>query len=165
MADPLRPGEIASPLDPASQAGDAQLVFIGRARTPWTSREDCPKNLQEARERGGGAWIEIDAPWRAGLRDLVAGESIIVLTWLDRARRDVLVQAPRHRESVAGVFALRSPVRPNPIGLHTVRLLSMEADSGRLAVDALDCLDATPVLDLKPWRRSVDIPPDGAMER
>ena len=165
MTSGIRPGEIASPLDPASLPGDARLVFIGRARTPWTSREDCPKNLREARERGGGGWIEIDMPWRAGLRDLVAGEAIIVLTWLDRARRDVLVQAPRHRESGAGVFSLRSPVRPNPIGLHVVRLLSLDAEAGRLAVDALDCLDETPVLDLKPWRQSVDVPPVGVTER
>jgi tRNA-Thr(GGU) m(6)t(6)A37 methyltransferase TsaA len=162
---PIRPGEIASPLDPASLPGDAGLVFIGRARTPWSSREDCPKNLREARERGGTASIEVDAAWRAGLRDLVAGEAIVVLTWLDRARRDILVQAPRHREGVAGVFSLRSPVRPNPIGLHVVRLLSLDTDAGRLDVDALDCLDGTPVLDLKPWRQSVDVPPDDAAER
>jgi tRNA-Thr(GGU) m(6)t(6)A37 methyltransferase TsaA len=160
--NPIRPGEIASPLDPASLPGDARLVFIGRARTPSVSREDCPKNLREARERSGAASIEIDAPWRAGLRDLAAGEAIIVLTWLDRARRDILVQAPRHRESVAGVFSLRSPVRPNPIGLHAVRLLSCDVDTGRLDVDALDCLNGTPVLDIKPWRQSVDVPPDDA---
>ena len=165
MADLLRPGEIASPLDPTSQPGDALLVFIGRARTPWTSREDCPKNLREARERGRPAVIEIDVAWRAGLRDLAAGEAIVVLTWLDRARRDILVQAPRHRDSVAGVFSLRSPVRPNPIGLHVVRLLSCDAETGRLDVDALDCLDGTPVLDLKPWRQSVDVPPDEAAAR
>lgn len=165
MADPLRPGEIAAPLDPASQAGDARLVFIGRARTPWLSREDCPKNLREAHQRGGGALIEIDEPWRAGLRDLLPGEAIIVLTWFDRARRDVLVQAPRHRENIAGVFSLRSPVRPNPIGLHVVRLLTCTADTGRLDIDALDCLDQTPVLDLKPWRHGVDVPPADQTKR
>jgi tRNA (Thr-GGU) A37 N-methylase len=63
------------------------------------------------------------------------------------------------------VFSLRSPVRPNPIGLHVVRLLSCDADTGRLDVDALDCLDGTPVLDLKPWRQSVDVPPDEAAGR
>jgi tRNA-Thr(GGU) m(6)t(6)A37 methyltransferase TsaA len=165
MTSAIRPGEIRSTVDPARQPGDARLVFIGRARTPWTSREDCPKNLRQARERGGAASIEIDAAWRAGLRDLVAGEAIVVLTWLDQARRDVLVQAPRHRESVVGVFSLRSPVRPNPIGLHVVRLLSLDGEAGRLDLDALDCLDGTPVLDLKPWRQSVDVPPDGAGER
>lgn len=158
MPDSIRPGEIQAPLDPSTQPGDAKLVFIGRARTPWTSREDCPKNLREARERGGTARIEIDPPWRAGLRDLAAGDAIIVLTWLDRARRDLLVQAPRHREAPAGVFSIRSPVRPNPIGLHVVRLIAVNAETGVLEIDALDCLDGTPVVDLKPWRASVDVP-------
>ena len=159
MADAFRPGEVAAPLDPASQPGDAHLVFIGQARTPWTSRENCPKNLREARERGGSAWIEIDPPWRLGLRDLAAGETIIVLTWLNEARRDLLVQAPRHRETPTSVFALRSPVRPNPIGVHVVRIVLLGTEPGKLEIDALDCLDGTPVLDIKPWRAGVDIPP------
>jgi tRNA-Thr(GGU) m(6)t(6)A37 methyltransferase TsaA len=160
MTNAIRHGEILAPLDPASRPGDAKLVFIGRARTPWATREDCPKNLRQARERGGKAWLEIDPAWRTGLRDLSAGEAIVVLTWFDRARRDLLVQAPRHRETPAGVFSIRSPVRPNPIGLHIVRLVSCDAATGLLEVDALDCLDGTPVLDLKPWRPNVDVPPE-----
>jgi tRNA-Thr(GGU) m(6)t(6)A37 methyltransferase TsaA len=160
MPDSIRPGEIRSSVDPENQPGNARLVFIGRARTPWTNREDCPKNLRQARERGGQAHLEIDQPWRLGLRDLSTGEAIIVLTWLDRARRDLLVQAPRHREAPAGVFSIRSPVRPNPIGMHVVRLVSCDAEAGLLEVDALDCLDGTPVLDLKPWRPNVDVPPE-----
>jgi tRNA-Thr(GGU) m(6)t(6)A37 methyltransferase TsaA len=161
MTHSIRPGEIRSPVDPDSQPGDARLVFIGRALTPWTSREDCPKNVREARERGGSARIEIDPPWRAGLRDLAAGEAVIVLTWLGQARRDLLVQAPRHRDTPAGVFSIRSPVRPNPIGLHVVRIVSSNANTGLLEIDALDCLDQTPILDIKPWRAGVDIPADG----
>ena len=160
MADTLRPGEVAAPLDPATLAGDAHLIFIGHARTPWTSRKDCPKNLREARERQGWARIEIDLPWRSGLRDLAAGDLIIVLTWLHQARRDLMVQAPRHRETPASVFSLRSPVRPNPIGLHVVRIVSADVETGKLELDALDCLDDTPVLDIKPWRAGVDIPPE-----
>jgi tRNA-Thr(GGU) m(6)t(6)A37 methyltransferase TsaA len=158
MSDPIRPGEIRAPRDPASAADDARLVFIGRARTRWTSKETCPKNLREARERGGGARVEIDTQWREGLRDLCVGDAIIVLTWLDRARRDLVVQAPRHRATTAGVFSIRSPVRPNPIGLHVVRIVSHDLANGVVEVDALDCLDNTPVLDLKPWRASVDVP-------
>jgi len=155
-----RPGEIRTPVDPADQAGDAKLIFIGRARTPWNIREACPKNLREAREPGGFARIEVDPEWRPGLRDLEPGEAIIVLTWMNQARRDLLVQAPRHRESLAGVFSIRSPVRPNPIGLCVVRLLACDAEAGLLEVDALDCLDGTPILDIKPWRAGVDVPPD-----
>ena len=87
MPDSIRPGEVRSAIDPANLPGDAKLVFIGRARTPWTARKECPKNLREARERGGGARLDVDPPWRDGLRDLTAGEAIIALTWLDRAAR------------------------------------------------------------------------------
>jgi tRNA-Thr(GGU) m(6)t(6)A37 methyltransferase TsaA len=160
MAGSIRPGEVAAELDPAAGAGDAHLVFIGRARTPWVDREDCPKNVREARERGGSARIEINPPWRLGLSDLSVGEAIIILTWLHQARRDLLVQAPRHREAPASVFSLRSPVRPNPLGIHVVRIVSLNTELGTVEVDALDCLDRTPILDIKPWRASVDIPPE-----
>jgi tRNA-Thr(GGU) m(6)t(6)A37 methyltransferase TsaA len=157
-----REGEVRAALDPTGLPGDARLVFIGRARTPWRELETCPRNLRQARERGGPAWLDIDAVWRAGLRDLTVGDTIVVLTWFDRACRDLLVQAPRHRPEPAGVFSLRSPVRPNPIGLHVVRLIALDPAGGRIDVDALDCLDGTPVLDLKPWLASADTPPDFA---
>ncbi len=160
MEKNARPGEIRAEIDPAALAGDATLVFIGRAHTPWTSRDDCPKNLAEARERGGVAWIEIDPPWRPGLRDLAAGDGIVVMTWMDRARRDLVVQSPRHGPTPRGVFSLRSPVRPNPIALHAVRLIACDPAAGRLDVDALDCLDGTPVLDIKPWLHRVDVLPE-----
>jgi tRNA-Thr(GGU) m(6)t(6)A37 methyltransferase TsaA len=146
-----RPGEVRAPIDPAGLPGDAKIVFIGWARTPWRSREECPKNVREALERGGGAVIEIDPAWRPGLQDVRSGDRIIVVTWLDRARRDLLIQAPRHRERPVGVFSLRSPVRPNPVGIHVVQVTACEAEAGRIGVDALDCLDGTPVIDLKPW--------------
>jgi tRNA (Thr-GGU) A37 N-methylase len=81
---------------------------------------------------------------------------------MDRARRDLLVQAPRHSTRPASVFSLRSPVRPNPIGVHVVRLLECDAETGLLRVDALDCLDGTPVLDVRPFLASVDVPPEPA---
>jgi tRNA-Thr(GGU) m(6)t(6)A37 methyltransferase TsaA len=165
MSNSIRPGEIRAPTDPSSEeAGDARLVFIGRARTPWTSKETCPKNLREARERGAVASVEIGPDWRAGLRDLSPGDAVILLTWLDRARRDLVVQAPRHRATTSGVFSIRSPVRPNPIGLHVVRIVSLDLASGVIEVDALDCLDKTPVLDLKPWRAGVDVPAGTSVE-
>jgi tRNA-Thr(GGU) m(6)t(6)A37 methyltransferase TsaA len=158
MSEEDRPGEVRAAIDPAAVASDTHLIFIGRARTPWRRREECPKNLREARERGSSARIEIDPAWRLGLKDLCAGDMIIVLTWLHRARRDLLVQAPRHRETAAGVFSLRSPVRPNPIGVHAVRLVMCDVEAGHLEVDALDCLDGTPILDIKPWIASIDAP-------
>lgn len=156
-ADDIRPGEITLPFDPGALAGDARLVFIGRIRSPWTSRETCPKSVREARERGQPASIEIDEAYRAGLLGLTAGMTLIVLAFLDRARRDLIVQKPRHATAPTGVFSLRSPVRPNPIGLDVAKLLAIDAAGGLLTIEATDLLDGTPVLDLKPWLPSTDI--------
>ena len=155
-----RPGEVALPFDPGAEA-DATLAFIGRLRTPW-SPDDAPRNLRAARETGQGARVEIDAPYRPGLAGLAPGMAVVLLYWLGAGRRDLIVQAPRHRDGPAGVFALRSPVRPNPIGLATVRVLTLDAAAGLLEVDALDAFDGTPLIDLKPWIPAVDgQPPEG----
>jgi len=156
----IRPGEIALARDPAAAAADASLVFIGRIRSPWTDRDSCPKSLREARERGGEASLLIDEPWRAGLAGLTPGMPLVVLYWMHAARRDLIVQAPRHKASTAGVFSLRSPVRPNPIALAVVRCLALDQTSGQIAIDAIDAIDGTPVLDVKPWLASIDVPPD-----
>lgn len=155
----MRPGEVPVPFDPAARADDARLVYIGRIRSPWSSRETCPKNIRAARESGKGASIEIDAPWRAGLKDLKPGMALIVLYWMDRARRDLAVQAPRHSAGTHGVFSIRSPVRPNPIAVGVVRCLAVDREQGILAIDAIDALDGTPLLDIKPWLETTDIPP------
>ncbi len=158
----IREGEIALPFDPGAMAHDARLVFIGRIRSPWLRREDCPKNLRQARERGDIATVEIDAPWRQGLRGLEGTSHLILLYWMDRARRDLIVQRPRNTPEPIGVFALRSPVRPNPIGLGVVRLLALDAVAGRLTIDAIDCLDGTPLIDVKPYFASTDAFPEAA---
>lgn len=160
MAQSARPGEIALPFDPASQAGDAHLVFIGRIRTAWTSRTDAPKNPREARERGLPARLELDAAYRAGLEGLERFSHAIVLYWMHETRRDLIVQAPRHATEPRGVFSLRSPLRPNPIALAVVRLLAIDARAGSIEIDAIDCLDGTPLIDVKPYLPSVDSVPD-----
>lgn len=159
-AHPSRPGELRLPEDQAARADDARLVFIGRIRTPWTDPDACPKNLRQARERGQGATVELDPDWRPALQGLRAGGHLVLLYWMDRAARDLLVQWPRHREAPAGTFALRSPARPNPIALAVVKLVALDCAGGRLRIDAIDCLDRTPLLDIKPWLQSVDVPPD-----
>jgi tRNA (Thr-GGU) A37 N-methylase len=83
----------------------------------------------------------------------------MVLLWMDKARRDLIVQAPRHSPDPRGAFSLRSPVRPNPIGIDIVRIFAIDAAEGSIVVDALDCLEGTPVLDIKPWIEGVDVPP------
>jgi tRNA-Thr(GGU) m(6)t(6)A37 methyltransferase TsaA len=162
--DDLRPGELALDVDPAASAGDAHVTFIGCLRTGWTSRASAPKNPREARDRGGGARIELDPPYRAGLQGLERYSHAIVLYWMHEARRDLIVQAPKHRPEPCGVFALRSPVRPNPIALAVVRILSIDAAAGIIEVDAIDCLDRTPLLDIKPYRPTIDAVPKATTE-
>lgn len=157
--DPVRPGEMRAATDPDRAPADAGVVFIGRVHSPWQERAACPRNIAEARDRGQTAELAIDAPWRPGLAGLVPGDHLIVLYWMDRSRRDLVVQAPRRRPDPSGVFALRSPARPNPIALATVEILAIDQASGRLTIDAIDCLDGTPLVDIKPWREVMDVPP------
>jgi len=156
-----RPGEVSLPFDPAAAASDASIIFIGRIQTAWKARSDCPKNIARARERNETATLQLDPPWRSRLRGLEAGTPAIVLYWMHEARRDLIIQSPRHRATPAGVFALRSPARPNPIALATVRLLEIDETSGQVTIDAIDCLDGTPLLDIKPWIETVDVPEGG----
>ena len=149
-----REGEKALGFDPAALAPDAGVVFIGEVRSPWTQRADCPRNMREARERGLPASVEIDEAYAEGLNGLERFSHVVVLTWLDGARRDLIVQRPRHAESARGTFSLRSPVRPNPVGLHVARLLGISGTT--LTLEGIDALDGTPVIDVKPYFASTD---------
>ena len=143
-ATDLRRGEIAADLPPAS---DASLRFIGRIRTPWTDRADCPR---QGRADGPDCRLVLDPAWAPALAGLETFERIEVLYWLDRSRRDLVLQSPRSDGAVRGTFALRSPVRPNPIGTALVRLVRIAG--AKVVVRGLDCLDGTPLLDIKPDR-------------
>lgn len=160
-----REGEQALAEDPAAMPGDGHIVFIGRIRSPWTTREECPKNMGAARERGGGATIEVDAPYRPGLAGLDRASHVVILTWLQHAPRNLIIQKPRHASDAKGVFALRSPARPNPVGLHIARLVKLDSETGVLTLEAIDALDGTPVIDLKPYIPSVDAYPDAVFGR
>lgn len=152
-----RPGELRLT---AALGPDATLAFIGTIRSDWRL-EDCPKNLRQARERGGGnARLELAAPFRAGLEGLAPGDALVLLYWMDQAPRDLIRQHPRHRDAPAGTFALRSPARPNPIALAVVRCVALDMAAGVLGIDAIDAVDGTPILDIKPWLPSVDLLPE-----
>ncbi len=151
-----REGEIELPSDPAVFADDANVVFIGKIRTPWKTRKDCPKNLVQARERGGEARIELDELWREGLSGLENSSHAIVLYWMHEAKRNLIVQCPRHKKQPTGVFALRSPARPNPIALAAVKIINIDKEQGIMTIDAIDCLDGTPLVDIKPWIATID---------
>ena len=148
----IRPGEQAVEL-PAK--ADAEVYFVGRIRTPWTRREDCPKN---ARESDAVCRIEVDPRWAPALKDVETCSHLVVLYWMDKARRDLALQVPRHYGEQRGTFALRSPARPNPIAMSVVRLLKVEGT--QLSVQGLDCLDDTPLIDIKPYFASTDAVPD-----
>ena len=158
-----REGELPLSFDPAELAGDAHLVFIGRIRSPWKTREECPKNMREARETGLPASVEIDEAYRPGLDRLERASHVVILSWFDRAARNLIVQKPRQSPRASGTFALRSPVRPNPIGLHVARLVSLDHAAGIIGLDAIDVLDGTPVIDLKPYFASIDAFPDAVV--
>jgi tRNA (adenine37-N6)-methyltransferase len=140
----IRSGEKAVPWPGAS---DAALVFIGRIHTPWATRDDCPR---QGRTDGPVCRIEVFEPWAEGLRGLEDYSQVEVLYWLHRSRRDIILQSPRHDGGTRGVFSLRSPVRPNPIGTSLVTLAGI--DGATLLVRGLDCLDGTPLIDIKPDR-------------
>jgi tRNA-Thr(GGU) m(6)t(6)A37 methyltransferase TsaA len=142
----LRAGEEVVDLP---EARDAALIFIGRLETPWGTRAECPRRGDP--EGGPDCSILLDARWRPALKGLAAGDRLQLLYWMDRARRDLVVQAPSHRDETLGTFALRSPNRPNPIASSSVRLVAIDAD--RLTVRGLDCVSGTPLLDIKPDRR------------
>lgn len=154
-----RPGDIRLPFDPADGPADAGLVFIGRIRSPWPDRDACPKNLREARARGGGAVVELDPIWRPAMLGLQDVAHLVLLYWMHEAPRDLIVQAPPHRPAPVGTFALRSPARPNPIAMAVVTVLALEPATGRVQIDAIDCVDGTPLLDIKPWLAGIDLPP------
>jgi tRNA-Thr(GGU) m(6)t(6)A37 methyltransferase TsaA len=148
----LREGEIAVAL-PAEF--DASLFYIGRIRTPWKRRRDCPKN---PRETDVACTIVLDARWAGGLRGLEGVSHLVVLYWMNRARRDLVLQMPHHYPEGRGTFALRSPVRPNPIAVSVARLVGIKEN--KLTVIGLDCIDNTPLLDLKPYFASTDSVPE-----
>jgi len=154
MNEDIREGEIAVTLPDGFDAG---VYFIGRIRTPWTRRADCPRN---ARGSDAVCTIEFDPRYAAALDGVSTCTHLVVLYFMHEARRNLVVQVSRH-SGRRGSFALRSPVRPNPIAMSVVKLLALEG--ARLSVIGLDCLDGTPLIDIKPYFASVDSVPEAVV--
>jgi tRNA-Thr(GGU) m(6)t(6)A37 methyltransferase TsaA len=129
------------------------LTAIGTVESPLTDRATAPKQGDEGAPE---AWLVFDPRVAEGLQGVAVGDEVLVLTWLDRARRDVLRVHPRGNPARAeqGVFSTRSPDRPNPIGLHRVTVVGI--DGLRWRVRDLEALHGTPILDVKPLLRSID---------
>jgi tRNA-Thr(GGU) m(6)t(6)A37 methyltransferase TsaA len=140
----------AGPADPGATTGPSPamtLTPVGWVESPLTERAQAPRQGDEG---APPAWLVFEPHLAGAARDLRVGDHIIVLTWLDRARRDVLTTHPRDdpEAPLLGIFSTRSPDRPNPIGLHRVQILAVEGL--RIFVSNLEALDRTPVLDVKP---------------
>ena len=129
------------------------LQPIGIVRSTLTSRAAAPRQGDEGAPE---AWLEIAPEVRPGLDGIAVGDEVLVLTWLHEARRDVLTLHPRDDPSrpLTGVFATRSSDRPNPIGLHRVRVVALEP--GRVKVGPLEAIDGTPIIDIKPVLLAID---------
>ncbi|MFJ5213266.1 tRNA (N6-threonylcarbamoyladenosine(37)-N6)-methyltransferase TrmO [Streptomyces sp. NPDC088354] len=129
------------------QQPEYALRPVGRVESPLKRRRDAPKQADEGAPE---AWLVFEPAVAEGLRGLRAGMEVLVLTWLDRARRDVLEVRPRGEPDrlLTGVFGTRSPDRPNPLGLHRVEIAEIEGL--RVRVRRLEALDGTPVVDVKP---------------
>lgn len=123
------------------------MKAIGKVESPLTDLESAPRQADEGAPE---AWLVFQPEMLEGLRSLRPGDTVIVITWLDRARRDVLSVHPRGDTARAqeGVFSTRSPHRPNPIGLHRVEITAI--DGRRVRVRNLEALDGTPIIDVKP---------------
>jgi tRNA-Thr(GGU) m(6)t(6)A37 methyltransferase TsaA len=129
---------------------DINLVLhpIAVVRSPLTSRKNAPR---QGREGAPEAWVEIDPAYADAVAGISAGDEIILVSWLHQSDRDVLKVHPRGnpRNPLTGVFATRSPDRPNPIGLHRVRVVEVD-EASRLRVAPLEAVDGTPIVDIKP---------------
>jgi len=154
MSEDIRDGEIALTLP---EKFDPGVYFIGRIRTPWKRRADCPKN---ARGSDAECTIELGPRYAAALEGVATCTHLVLLYFMHEARRDLAVQVSRH-SGRRGTFALRSPVRPNPVAMSVVRLVRVEGLT--LTVIGLDCLDGTPLIDIKPYFASVDSVPDAVV--
>jgi tRNA-Thr(GGU) m(6)t(6)A37 methyltransferase TsaA len=124
-----------------------EIKAIGRVSSSLTDLESAPRQADEGAPE---AWLVFEPEVLEGLQSVRSGDEVIVITWLNRARRDVLSVHPRGDTSRAheGVFSTRSPHRPNPIGLHCVEITAVEGR--RVRVRNLEVLDGTPIIDVKP---------------
>jgi len=139
----IRPGESRVAVPPS---GDAEVWFIGTIHTPWPTPRDCPRRGDYL--AGPLCRIEVFSPWDKALAGLERHSHLQILYWMNQARRDLVIQNPRHTGSLSGTFSLRSPNRPNPIASSLVVL--ERVDGNMLYVRGLDCVEGTPLIDIKP---------------
>jgi len=127
---------------------NAELIFVGHIKTPYQTTEACPR---QARPENGTSQIIVDEKYASAIDGLKVGDHVQVMYWFDQSDRSLLKIVPRWSETneERGVFSIRSPGRPNPIALSTVEIFSI--DENIITVTAMDCVDGTPLLDIKPY--------------
>ena len=145
-------------------ADNGFVIEIGVARTPWV-RGDCPRNMNAARQSQKRASVHIHNPYRIGLQGLSQFSHVHLIGLFrpqERAEGGLppMIQYPEHVPEGRGVFALRSPLRPNPLALSIAKIVALDAEVGLIELDALDWYDGTPLLDIKPYFPSTDAWPD-----
>ena len=155
----MRAGQTGKKMQATSEDG-AVFRPIGRLRTPWAATGACPRNGRQPDPRPV-CRAEVFEAFAPGLQDLAGFSHLILLYWLDQARAPDLVFTPPFDGSPRGVFATRAPWRPNPIGLSVVSLDGIEGST--LLVRNLDCVDGTPLLDIKPYLRTTDAEPAASL--
>ncbi len=129
------------------------LIFIGEIETPYKTLDDCPRNISPD---GPECRLHIYENYNEGLFGLTKGEKILILYWLNMAERTVNISIPRDNGTAKGTFALRTPVRPNPIGAAVLEISEIRGNT--LIVKGLDCLNGTKLIDIKP-SMDMNLPP------
>ncbi|MBL4756743.1 MAG: tRNA (N6-threonylcarbamoyladenosine(37)-N6)-methyltransferase TrmO [Rhizobiales bacterium] len=138
---------------------DAGIYFIGHISTPWTTRDMCPRNPMETDKI---CQVILKEEFADGLKSIEGCSHILLFYWLDQADRNRLQHQPPIDDKIHGVFALRSPSRPNPIGISAADLVKVEGNV--LTVRHIDCLDGTPLIDIKPYFVHADSKPDATVD-
>ncbi len=133
----------------------AELKFIGKIETPFRTIDECPRNIAAY---GPECKLILDEEYASGLSGLVDGQEILILYWFKNVNRDLMIRNSRRTGKPAGVFSIRTPNRPNPIGAAVIKI--EEIYGNKIIVKGLDCLNGTPLLDIKPAILSERIDPN-----
>ncbi|MCT4656405.1 MAG: tRNA (N6-threonylcarbamoyladenosine(37)-N6)-methyltransferase TrmO [Cohaesibacter sp.] len=150
---PKRPGELE--ISDKLLTQDAWVSFIGHIETPFKNRSECPRNGRKTDEI---AYVKLKPDFLPALKSIESCSHVIIFYWMHEAMRTLVQQCPKFDDACHGTFALRSPNRPNPISISVVELLEVMPDG--LKIRYIDCLDGTPLLDIKPYFHQTDSIPE-----
>lgn len=148
-----------NPVAPVDHLSAMELCAIGHVETPFNRLEDCPRNIRVCDHE---TWLVLDPAYEPAMRELSDTTHLIVLYWLDKSERSTLRKVTPFDGKERGVFATRSPNRPNPIGHAALPILAI--DGLRIKVGPMDCLNGTLLIDIKPYISTTDCYPDAKLD-